>query len=85
MATAKSATMVPVEYKDFINGKWVASVTGKTFENRNPADPRELVSTLQKSDKRDDDKAVAVAAKAFKSWRPVLTPKCAEILFGHRL
>jgi hypothetical protein len=30
--------METVEYKNFINSKWVAFVTGKTLENRNPAD-----------------------------------------------
>jgi hypothetical protein len=76
--------MTTVEYKSFINGKWVASVTGKTFEDRNPADTLELVGTFQKSDKRGVGKADAAAAKAFKFWRLVPAPKRAEIIFGHR-
>ena len=27
-------------YKNFIDGEWVESSTGETFENRNPADTR---------------------------------------------
>ncbi|MEW5875002.1 MAG: aldehyde dehydrogenase family protein [Candidatus Zixiibacteriota bacterium] len=69
------------EYKNFINGEWVASKTGETFENRNPADTRELVGVFQKSDQRDVEKAVAAAKEAFKSWRLVPAPKRAEILY----
>jgi len=69
------------EYKNFINGEWVASKTGETFENRNPADTRELVGVFQKSDQRDVEKAVAAAREAFKSWRLVPAPKRAEILY----
>ncbi|HWO56007.1 MAG TPA: aldehyde dehydrogenase family protein [bacterium] len=75
------------EFRNFINGKWVESKTGKTFENRNPADRRELIGTFQKSDHRDVDAAVNAAAEAFKSWRLVPAPKRAEILYkvGERL
>ena len=35
-------------YKNYINGEWVTSATGKTFENRNPADrSEEHTSELQ--------------------------------------
>lgn len=94
MPTAKAKTATPkpvkqksVEHKNFIAGKWVASATGQTFENRNPADTRELVGEFQKSDKRDVNNAVAAAAEAFKSWRLVPAPKRAEIIFkvGERL
>jgi aldehyde dehydrogenase (NAD+) len=30
-------------YKNYINGEWVESKTGETFENRNPADTDDLV------------------------------------------
>ena len=43
-------------YKNYINGKWVESKSGKTFENRNPADTTDLVGTFQKST-ADDVKA----------------------------
>ncbi|MEW5701018.1 MAG: aldehyde dehydrogenase family protein [Candidatus Zixiibacteriota bacterium] len=75
------------EHKNLIGGRWVASKTGKTFENRNPADKRELVGVFQKSDHRDVDAAVTAAAEAFRSWRLVPAPKRAEILYkvGERL
>jgi aldehyde dehydrogenase (NAD+) len=84
---AAAAKGKAAEFKNFINGKWVESKTGKTFENRNPADKRELVGTFQKSDHRDVDAAVNAAAAAFKSWRLMPAPKRAEILYkvGERL
>ncbi len=48
-------------FKNFINGEWVESTTGETFENRNPADTRDLVGIFQKSGKDDVNAAVAAA------------------------
>ena len=36
-------------YKNFIDGEWVESSTGETFEDRNPADTRDVVGIFQKS------------------------------------
>ena len=68
-------------YKNFINGKWVASKTGRTFDNINPADTRIKLGKFQKSDKADVDAAVAAAREAFTTWRLVPAPKRAELLF----
>src|SRR5437660_2693906 len=68
-------------YKNFIEGAWVASHSGQTFENLNPADTRDVIGTFQASDKRDVDDAVAAAKQAFESWRLVPAPKRAEILY----
>jgi acyl-CoA reductase-like NAD-dependent aldehyde dehydrogenase len=68
-------------YKNFIDGQWVASKTGKTFDNINPADTRENLGRFQASDKSDVDAAVAAARKAYKTWRLVPAPKRAEMLF----
>ena len=45
-------------YKNFIDGEWVESSTGETFENRNPADTREVVGIFQKSNRADVNAAV---------------------------
>ena len=68
-------------FKNFIDGEWVESSTGETFENRNPADTRDLVGIFQKSDKRDVDAAVDAAKRAFAKWRLVPAPRRAEIVF----
>src|SRR6202789_3985592 len=68
-------------YKNFINGEWVESRTGHTFENLNPADTREVVGIFQKSDKQDVDTAIEAAKQAYKKWRLVPAPRRAEMLY----
>src|SRR6202453_159808 len=68
-------------FKNFIDGEWVESSTGETFENRNPADTRDLVGIFQKSAKADVDAAVDAAKRAFTKWRLVPAPRRAEIVF----
>jgi aldehyde dehydrogenase (NAD+) len=86
-ATAPSSTShatglrEPREYRNYVNGEWVASATGKTFENRNPANDDDLIGTFQESDASDLDAAVDAAAEAYKSWRLVPAPKRAEYLY----
>ena len=65
----------PRTYKNFIGGEWVESHTGRTFENLNPADTREVVGVFQKSDKRDVDDAIEAAKQAYKKWRLVPAPR----------
>src|SRR6266478_2851333 len=71
----------PNVYKNFIDGEWVESSTGETFENRNPADTREVVGIFQKSAKADVDAAVDAASRAFVKWRLVPAPRRAEIIY----
>src|SRR5258708_38269305 len=68
-------------YKNFIDGEWVDSSTGETFENRNPADTRDVVGIFQKSAKADVDNAVEAARNAYAKWRLVPAPRRAEIVF----
>src|ERR1700678_16905 len=67
--------------KNFIDGEWVESSTGETFEDRNPADTRAVVGIFQKSAKADVDAAVEAAKHAFAKWRLVPAPRRAEIVF----
>src|ERR1700693_3654043 len=68
-------------FKNFIDGEWVDSSTGETFEDRNPADTRDLVGIFQKSNKADVNAAVDAAKRAFAKWRLVPAPRRAEIVF----
>src|SRR5467141_185398 len=77
MATASASHA----YKNFINGEWVAPRSGKTLENRNPANADELIGIFPLSSREDVDAAVDAAKEAYKSWRLVPAPKRAEILF----
>ncbi len=68
-------------YKNFIDGEWVEARTGETFENRNPADTRDLVGIFQKSGKEDVDAAIDAARRAFAKWRLVPAPRRAELVY----
>src|SRR5438105_5495630 len=68
-------------YKNFIDGEWLEASTGETFENRNPADTRDVVGASQKAAKADVDAAVDAAKRAFAKWRLVPAPRRAEIVF----
>ena len=68
-------------FKNFIDGQWVESSSGETFENRNPADTREVVGLFQKSSRADVNAAVDAAKRAFAKWRLVPAPRRAEMVF----
>ncbi|MBI1973560.1 aldehyde dehydrogenase family protein [Candidatus Micrarchaeota archaeon] len=72
----------PVHGKLFINGKWVGSHSGKTFERRNPANPKELVGAFELGGKEDAKQAVDAAEDAFEEWSDTPAPKRGEILFS---
>ena len=71
---------MPRQFKNLINGKWVDAKSGQTFENRNPANWKEVLGVFPKSGKEDVDEAVKAARKAFESWRLVPAPKRGDIL-----
>ena len=50
--------------KLFINGEWVESASGESFEVLNPAD-KSVLAKVAKGQKEDIDRAVAAARKAF--------------------
>src|SRR5438067_4192691 len=68
-------------FKNYIDGEWVESSTGETFENRNPADTRDLVGIFQKSAREDVNTAVEAAKRALQKWRLVPAPRRAETVF----
>jgi acyl-CoA reductase-like NAD-dependent aldehyde dehydrogenase len=69
------------QFKNHIDGKWLAASSGKTFENRNPANPIDLIGHFPVSDTADVDAAVEAAKKAFPGWRLVPAPKRGELLY----
>src|SRR3954468_12982533 len=69
------------DYKNYIDGQWVASSSGKTFEDRNPADGEDLIGTFQESNADDLNAAVDAADRAFRSRRRVPPPKRADYLY----
>jgi acyl-CoA reductase-like NAD-dependent aldehyde dehydrogenase len=71
----------PKVYTNFINGEWVGSSSGRTFENANPADQSEILGLFQKSNTQDVDEAVAAAQQAYQSWKNLPPPRRGEILY----
>ncbi|MGZ7080153.1 MAG: aldehyde dehydrogenase family protein, partial [Thermoanaerobaculia bacterium] len=70
------------DYRNYINGEWVNARSGKTFENRNPADRDDLIGTHPESSSEDLDAAVDAAHRAFEGWRLTPAPKRAEFLYA---
>ncbi|MBU4222379.1 MAG: aldehyde dehydrogenase family protein [Euryarchaeota archaeon] len=68
------------EYKLFINGEWVDSGTGETFDDVNPA-TLETIAKLQKASTDDVSRAVESAEVAFDSWSSTPAPLRGKILF----
>ncbi|WP_454765778.1 aldehyde dehydrogenase family protein [Cupriavidus campinensis] len=67
-------------YRNYIDGEWCDSATGRTTDNINPADTRDIVSRHAASDARDAAAAVAAASAAFAGWRATPIGKRAKIL-----
>ncbi len=68
------------QYKNLIDGKLVDSKSGRTFENRNPANWDEVVGVFPKSNVEDLNMAIEAAKKAYKKWRAVPWPMRSEIM-----
>ena len=73
--------------KLYIDGKWVKSDSGKTFDRINPANLNDKIGTFQKGNEKDVSKAVDAAADAFEKWRDTPAPKRGKIIakFGQLL
>src|SRR3954464_5085642 len=56
------------KYLNFIAGQWVASRSGKTYQNTNPADTREVVAEYSAGAREEAQDAIQAAAKAFPGW-----------------
>jgi acyl-CoA reductase-like NAD-dependent aldehyde dehydrogenase len=72
---------VPKFHKNFINGEWVEARSGRSFENRNPANHSELIGIFPSSTEADVNDAVDAAKAAYATWRLVPAPRRAEILY----
>ncbi len=69
------------QFKNCVDGKWLAAKSGRVFENRNPADRNDLIGLFPASSLEDVDAAVQAAKKAFTAWRLVPAPKRGELLY----
>ncbi len=66
------------DFGNFIDGQWVDSVSGETFESRNPADRTEVLGTFARGAAADVDRAVQAAVKAYPEWMHTPAPTRAD-------
>src|SRR5215475_3425318 len=65
-----------------INGKWVNSLSGKTFPSYNPA-TGEVLARVAEGDREDIDRAVAAARTAFDNgpWRKMSSSQRGQLIW----
>jgi aldehyde dehydrogenase (NAD+) len=68
-------------FKNYINGEWIESESGKTFPNINPANTDETVGLFQSSNAADVNRACSAAAAARLAWADLPATKRGEYLF----
>ncbi|MDQ2653876.1 MAG: aldehyde dehydrogenase family protein [Chloroflexota bacterium] len=67
-----AATTPQVEtgvFGNYINGEWRAASSGKTLENRNPANRDEVIAEFASSEAADVEAALDAASEAYRTWR----------------
>jgi len=73
----------PKTHQLFIAGEWVDSVSGQTFESRNPADRRDVIGRFQQGTAADVAMAVKAAEMALPRWKTTPAPKRGEIMYRY--
>jgi aldehyde dehydrogenase (NAD+) len=66
---------------NFIGGEWVPARSGRTFDDKNPADTSETLGSFADSGPEDVEGAVAAAREAYPAWKDLPAPKRGEILY----
>src|SRR5437868_12563968 len=72
--------MATTHLRNYIDGRWVESVSGKAFDDLDPA-TGEVIATATESTTADVDKAIEAAHRAADMWRLFPAPKRGEILY----
>jgi len=72
---------VAKRYGNYIGGAWKDAASGRTFDNRNPADTQDLIGSFADSGPEDVERAVACAREAYPRWKALPAPKRGEILY----
>jgi aldehyde dehydrogenase (NAD+) len=70
------------EFRNLVGGEWVPSASGRSFDDTNPADARDIVGRFPASNAADARAAVDAAAAAFPAWRATPISKRAKLLQG---
>jgi acyl-CoA reductase-like NAD-dependent aldehyde dehydrogenase len=70
----------PRTYQNLVNGEWKATGGGVVFENRNPADPEDIVGLFPKASVEDARNALSSAQSALPGWANTPGPARGAIL-----
>lgn len=68
-------------YGNFINGEWIASVSGESYEVYHAANRRQVLGYFPNSGPQDVDLAVQFAHRAFPDWASTPGPTRGAILY----
>src|SRR5687767_10861677 len=71
---------MPTTFRNFIAGRWVRPSTGRYFENRNPANTRDLIGRFPDSGAEDVNAAVQSATEGFRKWSRLPAPARGDVL-----
>ena len=71
---------MPDPSKNYIDGRWQNATSEQTFENRNPADPDDLIGHFPDSGPTDVDAAAEAARDALDDWSSTPAPDRGKIL-----
>lgn len=74
------ATATEETYRNYVDGEWIESESGETFDVINPASTTEVVATFQESTRADAAAAVEAAAAATDEWAATPAPERGAIL-----
>jgi acyl-CoA reductase-like NAD-dependent aldehyde dehydrogenase len=78
-ATPKTAAEAR-KYKNFINGQWVDTSSGKYVPNINPANTDDIIGHAPQSTREEAKAAIEAAKAAFPAWRATPAPQRGRIL-----
>ena len=67
-------------FKNFIGGRWTAPLTGRYFQNRNPADTTDVIGRFPDSGASDIAAAVRSAQTGFEQWSRTPAPLRGDVL-----
>ncbi len=72
-------TLTDAPATNYVAGEWRESVTGETYEKRNPWRPSVVTGVFQASDAEDARAAVDAAREAFPGWSQLPAPARAAV------
>jgi aldehyde dehydrogenase (NAD+) len=67
-------------YRNFIDGKWIESVSSRTVSNINPANTDDVIGTVKQATRDEARRAVESAAENVASWRATPAPSRGRIV-----